>query len=89
MTTKKPDRPELPEQKRTRPPEPFEGFAEPRTCNNCQHFDGRGKPVRQEYPCHNGISGRLKTRPIDGCAFGFYPDVEVFPLRAGEGGVFG
>jgi hypothetical protein len=33
------------------------------------------------------ISGRLVTRAIDGCAFGFYPSVERFPLRAGLGGV--
>lgn len=83
----KPDRPELPPQKRTRPPEPFPGFTEPRTCNNCQHFEGRGKPIRNQYRCHNGISGRLQSRPIDGCAFGFYPSVEHFPLRAGPGGV--
>lgn len=86
---KKPDRPEMPPQKRTRPAEPFPGFTEPRTCNNCQHFEGRGAPIRNSYPCHNGISGRLKTRAIDGCAFGFYPDVEVFPIGPGPGGVFG
>lgn len=84
---KKPD-PEPPEQKRTRPPEPFPGFTQPRTCGNCQHFGGRGKPIRNSYMCHNGISGRLKTRAIDGCALGFYPDVEAFPLGPGAGGVF-
>ena len=85
--TKKADRPELPPQIRTRPPEPFEGFKETRTCSNCQHFEGHGKPSRNQYPCHNGISGRLMTRAIDGCAFGFYPDGKRFPIKAGPGGV--
>lgn len=84
--TKQPDRPELPPQKRTRPPEPFEGFSESRTCANCQHYDAKNGATR-DGKCHNGISGRLVTRGIDGCAFGFYPSMERFPLRAGPGGV--
>lgn len=37
--------------------------------------------------CHNGISGKLTTRPIDGCAFGFYPCSTRYSLKAGLGGV--
>jgi hypothetical protein len=85
---KKADRPDLPAQKHTRPPEPLNGFTEAKTCANCQHYDTK-KGATREGKCHNGISGRRTTRPIDGCAFGFYPSVERFPLCAGPGGVFG
>jgi hypothetical protein len=84
---KKPDKPELiqtpPE--RHRPPPQHAGDM-PKTCANCQHFEGRHATSR-EGRCHNGISGRLESRRIDGCAFGFYPSVERYPLRAGPGGV--
>ncbi len=78
------DRPELPEQKHRDPPAHAGDMA--KTCANCQHFDTK-KGATREGKCHNGISGRLTTRAIDGCAFGFYPSVERFPLRAGPGGM--
>ena len=83
-TAKKPDRPEMPPQR----PRALPGHAGdmPKTCGNCQHWVIRGKATRQEGDCHNGISGRLQTRKIDGCGYGFYPHVERFPLKAGPGG---
>lgn len=87
--TKKPDRPEIPPQKPRDPPVHAGDMA--KTCANCQHFgkpgDKQPKHPRHTYPCRNGISGRLETRLIDGCAFGFYPSIERFPLKAGPGGV--
>lgn len=83
MTTKKSDRHELPPQRPRDPPQ-YAGDT-PKTCSNCQHYRKIPYVVR-EGSCHNGISGRLKTRPIDGCAYGFYPSVERFPLKAGPGG---
>mgnify|MGYP001579718498 CR=1 FL=1 len=81
----KPDRPELPPQ-RPRDPPKYAGEHIVKTCSNCQHF----KPSttsKNKAACHNGISGRLETRPIDGCAYGFYPDTNRFPLQAGPGGI--
>jgi hypothetical protein len=79
----KADRP-VPIQKHRDPPQHAGDM--PKTCGNCQHWHPRGKLTRQEGNCHNGISGRMLTRKIDGCAFGFYPSVEKFPLQAGPGG---
>lgn len=83
--TKKPDRPELPPQKPRAPP--VHAGDVKKECSNCQHFAGHGKQPRNAYRCRNGISGRYETRAIDGCAYGFYPSVERFPLRAGPGGI--
>ena len=77
-------RPEMPPQRARKPPQHAGDM--PKTCANCQHFGGKGKNPRMQYLCRNGISGRNATRAIDGCAFGFYPDVERFPLKAGPGG---
>ncbi len=54
-------------------------------CSNCQHFEPQTPKVGE---CHNGISGKILsgTRSIDGCAYGFYPSIEKFPLKAGPGG---
>lgn len=76
-------KPELPPQKHREPPR-YAGDMQ-KVCSYCQHFTA-AKAVRNGGDCHNGISGRLTTRAIDGCAFGFYPSVERFPLRAGPGG---
>ncbi len=84
MKAPKADRPALPEQRRRDPP--VHAGDMPKTCANCQHFESDGRP-RPEGRCHNGISGRIRTRGIDGCAFGFYPSIAKFPLRAGPGGV--
>jgi hypothetical protein len=81
---KKPGRPEMPPQGNREPPRYVGDIA--KTCANCQHFEPDNRP-RPSGPCHNGISGKLTTRDIDGCAFGFYPSVERFPLKAGPGGV--
>lgn len=81
----KPDRPEMPKQRPREPPKHAGDM--PKVCANCQHYGGHGKPIRHKFPCHNGISGRLSTRGIDGCAYGFYPSIDRFPLKAGEGGV--
>jgi hypothetical protein len=81
---KEPDRPEIPIQHDREPPK-YAGDIK-RVCANCQHFEPDNR-LRPSGPCHNGISGRLTTRAIDGCEFGFYPSVERFPLRAGPGGV--
>lgn len=59
-----------------------------RICANCQHFEPpAGKSKIGE--CHNGISGKIKsgTRAIDGCGYGFYPSIKLFPLKAGPGGL--
>jgi len=80
----KPDRPELPPQ-RPRDPPKHAGDV-PKTCANCQHFR-KDKTTARNGTCHNGISGRLVTKLIDGCAYGFYPDTNRFPLRAGLGGI--
>jgi len=58
----------------------------PKTCANCQHFREMSATSRGGM-CHNGISGRWTTRRIDGCAYGFYPSITKFPLKAGPGGV--
>lgn len=58
-----------------------------KTCANCQHFEPSTlKPKTGE--CHNGISGKIAqgTRAVDGCAYGFYPSITKFPLKAGPGG---
>jgi hypothetical protein len=85
----KPTRPELPPQKPRDPPK-YAGTVE-RQCGNCEHFDGGGlgkdgRPINKHGDCHNTISGRLQTRSIDGCAYGFYPCTTRWPLRAGPGG---
>lgn len=80
---KKPDRPTIPPQKSREAPK-YAGDIE-KLCSNCQHF-GLDAKSKRDGDCHNGISGRLRTRSIDGCAFGFYPSVERFPLLAGAGG---
>lgn len=85
MAASKPDRPEMPIQRPTDPPK-HAGDVQ-KVCGNCQHWIIRGKATRQEGDCRNGISGRLLTRKIDGCAYGFYPSVERFPLKAGPGGI--
>lgn len=83
--TAKADRPELPEPKYREPPA-FDGFQ--KVCGDCQHFGGDTTARRNDtHPCHNGISGRLKTRAIDGCAYGFYPNVKRYPIQPGPGGV--
>ncbi len=80
------DRPEMPVQKLKDPPKHAGDM--PKTCSNCQHFrPDKFTSARREGECHNGISGRIRCRAIDGCAFGFYPSIERFPLRAGPGGV--
>jgi len=58
----------------------------PKTCANCQHFTPKVTNGR-DGECHNGISGRLFTKAINGCAYGFFPSIEKFPLKAGPGGV--
>lgn len=78
------DRPELPPQ-RPRDPPVYAGDMQ-KVCSNCQHFEV-SKTDKRGGKCHNGISGRLTSRAIDGCAYGFYPSVERFPLKAGPGGV--
>lgn len=78
-------RPDMPVQKPRDPPM-YAGDM-PKTCANCEHFAGHGKAPRNQYRCRNGISGRMTTRAIDGCAFGFYPSVDRFPLQAGPGGI--
>lgn len=80
----KADRPELPPQRRTEPPQHAGDM--PKVCSNCQHFRPKN-PGSRNGPCRNGISGRLETRTIDGCAYGFYPSIEKFPLKAGPGGI--
>jgi hypothetical protein len=73
-------------EKTTRPLPIYAGDVQ-RTCSNCQHLDPiETKPRSKTYRCHNGISGRMTTRRIDGCAYGFYPSIEKFPLKAGPGG---
>lgn len=84
MATKKADRPELPPQRPRDPPVYAGDMA--KTCANCQHYRP-GKYIAKAGSCHNGISGRLASRAIDGCAFGFYPSIEMFPLQAGPGGI--
>lgn len=84
-TAKKTERPEMPPQ-RPRDPPKHAGDVK-KICGNCQHFKGHGKNPRVQHLCGNGISGRNATRAIDGCAYGFYPSVERFPLKAGPGGV--
>lgn len=84
---KKPDRPEMPPQKPRDPPTHV-GYAGLKTCANCQHFTPQ-KTDKRSGACHNGISGRLTTRLIDGCAYGFYPDIVRYPIGPGPGGVFG
>jgi hypothetical protein len=81
--SKKLARPEMPPQKPREPPK-YAGDM-PKTCANCQHYrpPKRGKKVGE---CRNGISGRLTTTAINGCAYGFYPSIERFPLKAGPGG---
>lgn len=54
-------------------------------CRNCQHYRPKMATAKTGR-CGNGISGKLETRPIDGCGYGFYPSVERFPLKAGPGG---
>lgn len=59
-----------------------------KTCANCQHFAPETlRPKQGE--CHNGISGKIAqgTRAVDGCAYGFYPSITKFPLKAGPGGI--
>lgn len=73
-----------PSQRKT--PPPIHAGDMPKTCGHCQHFKGEHATSRGG-TCHNGISGRLQSNRIDGCAFGFYPSVERYPLRAGPGGV--
>lgn len=68
----------------TRQPPTFPGID--KLCGNCQHFRPKVTGGR-DGTCHNGISGRIKTRRIDGCAYGFYPSIVKFPLVAGPGGV--
>lgn len=72
-----------------KPPRPLPVYAGDveRKCSNCQHFE-RPKHGKKVGDCHNGISGRIATgtRSIDGCAYGFYPSIEKFPLKAGTGG---
>ncbi len=81
---KKPVEPVI--EKPTRPPPVYAGDVR-KVCANCQHLDPREtKPRSKVYPCHNGISGKLTTRRIDGCEYGFYPSIEKFPLKAGPGG---
>jgi hypothetical protein len=58
----------------------------PKTCDNCQHFAPMTSTARGG-ECHNGISGRLTTMRINGCAYGFFPSITKFPLKAGPGGV--
>lgn len=77
-------KPEMPPQ-RDRPPPQYAGDMR-KLCSNCQHFKADGPALRQG-DCHNGISGRLQTRAIDACAYGFYPDITRFPLKAGPGGI--
>lgn len=74
MSGKKPDRPEMPIQKRVEVLH-WVGEAE-RICGNCEHFDlGSGG-------CHNGISGCLKTMAgNNACMRGFYPCTIRFPLH--------
>jgi hypothetical protein len=57
-----------------------------KTCANCQHYRP-ATAVKRTGTCGNGISGLLKVTLLDGCAYGFYPDVKRFPLKAGPGGV--
>lgn len=75
-----------PIEKHERPIPVYAGDVE-RKCSNCQHFT-RPKPGKKLGDCHNGISGKIAigTRSIDGCAYGFYPSIEKFPLKAGPGG---
>ncbi len=82
---KKPDRPEMPPQKPRDPPM-YAGFIEPKTCSNCQHYRP-STSVRKLGECRNGISGKLSTGPMQGCAYGFYPSIELFPIGPGAGGV--
>ena len=73
-----------------RPIPQFPGFTANRTCANCEHFEIRtGDGKRAHGRCHNGISQRYATRAIDGCAYGFYPATDRFPLKAGPGGTWG
>lgn len=73
-----------PSEKPLRPAPVYAGDIE-RKCSNCQHFEPMTLKPR-EGDCRNGISGRFKTRAIDGCAYGFYPSITKFPLKAGPGG---
>jgi hypothetical protein len=68
-----------------RPPPVYAGDM-PKTCGNCEHFRSK-VPNGRDGRCGNGISGKLTTRRIDGCAYGFYPSIEQFPLKAGPGGI--
>jgi len=70
--------------RQTREPPQFGTIA--KTCDNCQYFDPP-TPTARNGDCRNGISGRFTTRRIDGCAYGFYPSITKFPLKAGPGGV--
>lgn len=84
-TARPSDRPEMPvERIHPRTPSVHAGDM-PKACANCQHFRPK-VPNGRDGACHNGISGRLITKAINGCAFGFYPSIEKFPLKAGSGG---
>lgn len=86
--TEKAEAPPPPPERPKRAPPEWPGSME-RRCRNCQHYDGvklADRKIAREGICHNGISGLIRTTEDGSCAYGFYPCIVRFPLKAGPGG---